>query len=71
MNTIQRLWQKAMHNNELREKLRIIIFQSDTPLGKAFDVALLWCIVISILLVVIESMQALVYHNYLAGYVRN
>ena len=39
--------------------MRIIIFQSDTPLGKAFDVALLWCIVISILLVVIESMQAL------------
>ena len=59
MNTIQRLWQKAMHNNALREKLRIIIFQSDTPLGKAFDVALLWCIVISILLVVVESMQAL------------
>ncbi len=59
MNTIQRLWQKAMDNNELRKKLRIIIFQSDTPLGKAFDVALLWCIVISILLVVIESMQAL------------
>ncbi|MBR4129695.1 MAG: CotH kinase family protein [Bacteroidaceae bacterium] len=59
MNPIRRLWQKAMNNEALREKLRVIIFQSDTPLGKAFDVALLWCIVASILLVVIESMQAL------------
>ena len=48
-----------MRNEALREKLRIIIFQSDTPLGKAFDVALLWCIVASILLVVIESMQGI------------
>ena len=59
MNFIQRLWQKAMRNTALREKLRIIIFQSDTPMGKAFDVALLWCIVASILVVVVESMQAL------------
>ena len=59
MNPIRRLWQKAMNNEALREKLRIIIFQSDTPLGKAFDVALLWCIVASILLVVVESMRGL------------
>ena len=48
-----------MNNEALRERLRIIIFQSDTPLGKAFDVALLWCIVASIVLVVVESMQAI------------
>ena len=59
MNPIRRLWQKAMHNEALRERLRIIIFQSDTPAGKAFDVALLWCIVASILLVVVESMQGI------------
>ena len=59
MNPIRRLWQKAMQNEALREKLRIIIFQSDTPAGKAFDVALLWCIVASILLVVLESMQTI------------
>jgi len=58
MNPLRRLWQKAMSNEALREKLRVIIFQSDTPLGKAFDVALLWCIVASIVLVVVESMQA-------------
>ena len=59
MNLIRRLWQKAMRNTALREKLRIIIFQSDTPMGKAFDVALLWCIVASILIVVLESMQTM------------
>ncbi|MBO4550608.1 MAG: CotH kinase family protein, partial [Bacteroidaceae bacterium] len=59
MNLIRRLWQRAMNNEALREKLRVIIFQSDTPLGKAFDVALLWCIVASIVLVVVESMQAI------------
>ena len=59
MNIIRRLWQKAISNEALREKLRIIIFQSDTPLGKAFDIALLWCIVASIILVVIESMQSM------------
>ena len=48
-----------MHNEALREKLRIIIFQSDTPMGKAFDVALLWCIVASILLVVVESLPGM------------
>ena len=59
MNPLRRLWQKAMSNEALREKLRIIIFQSDTPLGKAFDVALLCCIVASILLVVLESLQGM------------
>ena len=59
MKTLRRLWQKAMRNTALRERLRIIIFQSDTPLGKAFDVALLWCIVASILLVFIESLPGL------------
>ena len=59
MNPIRQLWQKAMRNEALRERLRIIIFQSDTPAGKAFDVALLWCIVASILVVVVESMQGI------------
>ena len=48
-----------MRNEALREKLRVIIFQSDTPLGKAFDIALLWCIVASIVLVIVESMQSI------------
>lgn len=39
-----------------RERLHEIIFESDTPAGKAFDVALIWCIVISVGLVLLESM---------------
>jgi len=38
-----------------REKLRIIIFEADTPAGKAFDVSLLVAIVLSVLAVMLES----------------
>ncbi|MEQ9438671.1 MAG: ion transporter [Cyclobacteriaceae bacterium] len=40
-----------------RKKLYHIIFESDTPSGKAFDVALLVAILLSILLVMLESVQ--------------
>ena len=56
---VREAWQRFMHNQALKHKLYVIIFQSDTPLGKAFDVTLLWCIVLSILLVVIESTQGI------------
>ena len=48
-----------MHDVELKRRLYVIIFQSDTPMGKLFDIVLLWAILLSILLVVVESMQAL------------
>lgn len=51
--------QRPRPDNDLRKKLRIIIFQSDTPMGKAFDIALLCCIVASILLVTAESMPSM------------
>jgi voltage-gated potassium channel len=44
-------------NSPLKEKIFIIIFKSDTPAGKAFDVALLWAIVLSMLAVFLESVQ--------------
>ena len=55
MNWLTRL----LHNEELKHRLYIIIFQSDTRMGKAFDVTLLWAIVASILVVVLESMQGM------------
>ena len=61
-NPITRIRQarhRFMHNDALRHRLYITIFQSDTPVGKAFDVALLWCIVLSILIVVIESTKGI------------
>jgi voltage-gated potassium channel len=43
----------------LKEKLYEIIFGVDTPLGKLFDVLLLWAILISVLGVVCESVAGL------------
>ncbi|WMJ72069.1 ion transporter [Cytophagaceae bacterium ABcell3] len=42
---------------KLKEKLYIIIFESDTKAGKAFDIALLWVIIFSVLAVMMESIQ--------------
>ncbi|MEN7548583.1 ion transporter [Rapidithrix thailandica] len=42
-----------------RERMHEIIFEADTPEGKAFDVALLWAIFISVLAVVLESVAFL------------
>lgn len=50
---------EILHNEKLKSKLYNIIFMSDTPMGKAFDVTLLWTIVASIVLVIVESMQGL------------
>lgn len=55
MNIIRRF----LCNESLKKKLYIIIFESNTPLGKAFDVALLWAILLSILLIIIESLEGL------------
>ena len=43
--------------SELRERLYRIIFGTDTPAGKLFDVVLLWAIVISVALVMLESVR--------------
>ena len=42
-----------------RERLRVIIFEADTPGGKAFDVGLLIAIVLSVSLVMVESVASL------------
>ena len=41
-----------------RQKLNTIIFGTDTPAGKFFDVVLLWTILASIATVVVESMES-------------
>lgn len=45
-----------------REPLRRIIFEADTGPGKLFDVLLLWSIVISVLVVMLESVPAIREH---------
>jgi voltage-gated potassium channel len=42
-----------------RERLHEIIFEADTPAGKAFDVVLLACIVLSIVAVLLESVASI------------
>lgn len=42
-----------------KPRLRRIIFESDTPAGKAFDVILIWAIVASILVVLLDSVDHL------------
>ncbi|MCB1245234.1 MAG: ion transporter [Akkermansiaceae bacterium] len=41
-----------------RERLWRVIFLSDTPAGRAFDVALLWVILLSVFTVVLESVDS-------------
>ena len=42
----------------LRERIGNIIFETDTPLARGFDVALLWAILTSVLLVILESVTS-------------
>lgn len=49
-------WQRFMHNEALKKKLYDIIFESDTFWGKFFDVALIVCISLSILITIFDSL---------------
>ena len=48
---------KEIHKSNWKEKLHDIIYEADTPLGKLFDVVLLFLILISILFVMLESVK--------------
>jgi len=45
------------HNHNWKVRLHVVIFGTDTPLGKAFDLLLLILILLSILVVMLESVQ--------------
>lgn len=47
------------NNHSLRERLHGIIFHADSPAGKAFDVVLLWAILLSIVVVSLESVASI------------
>ncbi len=42
-----------------REHIREIIFEADTPAGRAFDVALLWVVATSVGVVMLESVESI------------
>ena len=43
----------------LKERLWRIVFEAETPVGKAFDVILLWAIVLSVIAVTLESVDSI------------
>lgn len=49
-------WQRFMHNEALKKRLYDIIFESDTFWGKTFDVVLIVCITLSILITIFDSL---------------
>lgn len=49
----------AAASADWRRRLYTIIFESETPGGRAFDVALLWAIVLSVIVVSLESVPAI------------
>lgn len=50
-------WQDFLHDEELKQKIYSIVFESDTKRGKLFDIMLISSITLSVLLVILESMQ--------------
>jgi voltage-gated potassium channel len=43
----------------LKKRVRLIVFEAETPAGRAFDIILLWCIGLSILVVMLETVKGL------------
>ncbi len=50
---------KQVEQESTREKFWRVIFLSDTPAGKAFDVGLLWLIAASVLVVSLETVESM------------
>ncbi len=50
---------KLLKRQPLQDKLYEIIFGTETPAGKGFDIALLWAILLSVLAVMLESVKPL------------
>lgn len=48
-----------MMKGSLRRRIGHIIFETDTPSARAFDIILLWAILLSVLAVVLESVAAI------------
>ena len=47
------------HSDKWRAKLHEIIFEADTPIGKAFDITLIITILLSVLIVMLESVASI------------
>ena len=54
-NGLKKKWTDFMNNEELKNKIYMIIYDTDTPLGKLFDVFLIGVILLSVFIVILES----------------
>ena len=52
--------------NSLKEKLRTIVFKANTPLGLHFDQALIFAILLSLLVVVLDSIESVAKNYHVA-----
>ncbi len=50
------------HDRSVRQELFIVVFGTHTRAGKLFDLALLWLIILSVLIVLLESIPNLTYN---------
>ncbi len=50
---------KRRAHHELRERLHEVIFEADTPAGKTFDIVLLFAILISVIIVMLDTVPAI------------
>lgn len=50
---------KSQSPDQLRQRLHEIIFEADTPLGKLFDLVLIFSILLSVIIVMLDSVAAL------------
>lgn len=66
ISQLRRRWARFLHNDELKQKIYSIVFESDTPQGKMFDIILIGSIILSVLLVILESMHIFPRSAYLA-----
>lgn len=59
MKRLKERFERFLNNESLKHRLHVIIFESDTRAGKMFDVALIGCILFSIIIAILESLQGL------------
>ncbi len=50
---------ESAHRSNFRHRLHEIIFEADTPGGKLFDVALILCILLSVIVVMLDSVASI------------
>lgn len=56
INKIKELWQRLKNDEQFKHRIYVIIFESDTPMGKLFDIVLIASILLSVLILIVESM---------------